>query len=368
MYSTCLFCHHHLGTNEAIEPFPVGRRLAYDATKGRLWVVCTKCARWNLTPLEERWDAIDECERRFSATHVRVSTDEIGLAHLREGLELVRIGRPLRPEFAAWRYGEQLKRRRRRATVVGSVGGMGMAATAIALPVVAPAMALVAGIGALGTYLGAQFFTPPWALMYGDMKDDLIAERIVTHVPLGEGHKVTVRLKHMRDAEFETRGDDDLPALRVFHDHGDHAFEGTAALRSASLLLTHANWRGASAREIGAAVDRIDRSGDALHLLTTTARIAQRFRGRRLMAGWRDLDTLNVSYVDRLAIEMAVHEESERRAMDGELRALAIAWRDAEEIAAIADDMFLPSELGDGTPHRKPSVPGRDDGGHSAGV
>jgi hypothetical protein len=358
MYSTCLFCHHHLGVNDALEPFPIGRRLAYDATKGRLWVVCTKCARWNLTPLEERWEAIDECERRFRATHVRVSTDQIGMARLREGLELVRIGQPLRPEFAAWRYGEQLARRRRRARFVGGVSGMGMAATAIALPVVAPVMALIAGIGAVGTYLGSRFFAPPWAVMYGDMKDDLIAERVVTHVPLGEGHTVTVRLKHLRDAEFEARGDGELPALRVFHDRGDHAFEGTAALRSAGLLLTHANWRGASSREIGAAVERIDRAGDPLHLLSSTARIAQRFRGRRLMAGWRDLDSLNISYVDRLAIEMAVHEESERRALDGELRALETAWRDAEEIAAIADDMFLPAEL-DGKTSRAPrTAPG----------
>ena len=47
---------------------------------------------------------------------------------------------------------------------------------------------------------------------------------------------------------------------------------------------------------------------------------------------------------DRLALEMALHEESERRAMDGELAALETAWREAEEIASIADNMFvLPS-------------------------
>ena len=44
----------------------------------------------------------------------------------------------------------------------------------------------------------------------------------------------------------------------------------------------------------------------------------------------------------RLAIERAAHEETERRAMEGELAELEAAWRDAEEIAAIADDMFLP--------------------------
>src|SRR5438046_6514870 len=100
MYSTCLFCNEDLGSNEIIEQFPVGRRLAFDASKGRLWVVCRKCERWNLTPLEERWEAIEECERLFAGTRLRVSTDNIGLAKLREGLELVRIGDALRPEMA----------------------------------------------------------------------------------------------------------------------------------------------------------------------------------------------------------------------------------------------------------------------------
>lgn len=62
MYSTCLFCSSALGRNESIEHFAVGRRLAFDAAKGRLWVICPTCARWNLTPLESRWEAIEEKE------------------------------------------------------------------------------------------------------------------------------------------------------------------------------------------------------------------------------------------------------------------------------------------------------------------
>jgi hypothetical protein len=46
----------------------------------------------------------------------------------------------------------------------------------------------------------------------------------------------------------------------------------------------------------------------------------------------------------KLAIEMAVHEESERRALAGELLTLEAAWREAEEIASIADNMFVPQE------------------------
>src|ERR1044072_365662 len=111
MYTTCLFCHSDLGSNEVIESFPIGRRLAFDAAHGRLSVVCRKCERWNLTPLEERWEAIEQCERLFSATRLKVSTDNIGLTRLREGLELVRIGSPQRPEMAAWRYGDKFGRR-----------------------------------------------------------------------------------------------------------------------------------------------------------------------------------------------------------------------------------------------------------------
>ena len=138
MYSHCIFCQSPLGTNEVIAAFPVGRRLAFDPAKGRLWVVCRKCERWNLSPLEERWEAFEECERVFHGARMRMSTDNIGLARLKEGLELVRIGSPLRPEFAAWRYGDQFGRRRRRALIWTGAG--------IAAIVAVYAGALAAGI------------------------------------------------------------------------------------------------------------------------------------------------------------------------------------------------------------------------------
>jgi hypothetical protein len=110
MYSSCLFCNSDLGSNTVLPTFPVGTRLAFDARQGRLWVICPACERWNLSPLDERWEAVEECERRFAATRIRYSTDNIGLAYLPEGLALVRIGPALKPEIAAWRYGRLLGR------------------------------------------------------------------------------------------------------------------------------------------------------------------------------------------------------------------------------------------------------------------
>jgi hypothetical protein len=111
-----------------IERFPIGRRLAFDGAKGRLWVVCTRCLRWNLTPLEERWEAIEECERLFRASRVRVSTDNVALARCTSGLALVRIGAPLRTEFAIWRYAASFGWRHRRS-LAATGAGVAVAAT-----------------------------------------------------------------------------------------------------------------------------------------------------------------------------------------------------------------------------------------------
>jgi hypothetical protein len=65
MYATCLFCDARFRANDEVEAMPLGRRLAFDAAKGRLWVVCARCQQWNLAPLDERWEAIEESERRM---------------------------------------------------------------------------------------------------------------------------------------------------------------------------------------------------------------------------------------------------------------------------------------------------------------
>jgi len=63
---------------------------------------------------------------------------------------------------------------------------------------------------------------------------------------------------------------------------------------------------------------------------------------------WRSKSPPGVHHLPaetRLAIEMAVNEENERRALEGELAILEMAWKDAEEIAAIADGLALPPNV-----------------------
>lgn len=55
VYTTCMFCKRTLGANEVVEVFPVGRRLAFDAAKGCLWVVSRSCERFRQSPGSVRW-------------------------------------------------------------------------------------------------------------------------------------------------------------------------------------------------------------------------------------------------------------------------------------------------------------------------
>lgn len=77
-----------------VESFPVGKQLAFDAARGRVGL-CRRCLRWNLTPLEVRWEPVEECERLCERAGTGFSTDHIGLAELGDELRLVRTGKHL---------------------------------------------------------------------------------------------------------------------------------------------------------------------------------------------------------------------------------------------------------------------------------
>jgi hypothetical protein len=53
----------------------------------------------------------------------------------------------------------------------------------------------------------------------------------------------------------------------------------------------------------------------------------------------------NLPLVTRLAIEMAANDENERHAMEGDFALLELDWKEAEEIAAIADQLLVPREV-----------------------
>lgn len=331
MYSTCLFCHAALGANEVVEAFPVGRRLAFDAERGRLWVICRRCARWNLTPLEERWEAIEMCERLFRGTRLRASTDEIGMARVAEGTELVRIGRPLRPELAAWRYGDQFGRRRRRAALAAGAG------------VGAAGLTLVGG-PLLGLSFGgaAAAVTAVWNAVA--LRRSL---RRGLRVHDAAGIPIIVDAQEIRHLALGVSADGEAWSLHVHHRQGEAIMEGRPALRAAAVLLPALNPLGGPRGDVREAVAFVDDCGTVDRVFTRTAHAG---RARDGGLGTPITDARFVYALPtavQLALEMAANEEHERLAMEGELAELQRAWRDAEEIAAIADDLLLPESISD---------------------
>ena len=152
---------------------------------------------------------------------------------------------------------------------------------------------------------------------------------------------LTVRVKHLWESAYYTDHKSDDLSLRLAHDDGVTRYEGHQALSAGGRLLARANWLGGASALVQRAVSAIDESGDADSFLHKTASRFSRFHGRRLMASYRRIGAMSLIPVERLALEMAVHEEAERRALDGELSRLAEEWKEAEEVAAIADNLFV---------------------------
>lgn len=350
MYRTCLHCHAALGANETLEAFPVGRRVAFDAKRGRLWVVCRKCERWNLSPFEARWEALDQAERAFRATRVRVSTDNIGLARMPDGTDLVRIGAPMRPEFAAWRYGDQFGRRRVRAALIGGavvIGGgclvAGAAAAGTAL-VALPLMHLLtfgtvlsSGAGIRGKPLlhpnGGQF-TPiglprlvgsdraaGWAMeiAYTNRFDVVGGKVVVTE----SYQKRFGRYSNVEIGSVVLHGSDALPLLRR--------------------VLPKVNRAGAGRATIADGVRLIEEAGGPECFGRWAASQRRAWGAKQTMGDTGDLQFIPPPA--RLAFEMALHEDSERAALEGELAELTRAWEDAEQIAGIADRLTIPAAI-----------------------
>jgi hypothetical protein len=358
MFSTCLFCHGALGANDAIEHFTVGKRLAFDGERGRLWAVCPRCARWNLAPIEERWEALEECEKAYRAATKRVSTDNIALARLKDGTDLVRIGQPLLPEFAAWRYTHTfLKRARwavvRRFTPVVAVNAVFTgAASAVFGPSAVGLMLLPAAMtGSLFAAAGfmawrirqptALLFTHDGAL-HGVTPRVVGATRITYDAEQGLGlrlHTQIVRPAHLlaRSVGIRVRAD-------AQHPPGEVLLTSEHAHALLPRLLPALNQFDASGLLIDEAIARLERQRAVpSEEDRAIALLAPRIAGYRQSLFGTGESIGSLSPVNRLAAEMALHEDDERRALAGELGALYARWEEAERTAAIADTMFVPT-------------------------
>ena len=363
MYRTCIFCSADLGSNESIEEFPVGRSIAFDGWKGRLWAICPKCARWNLAPIEERWEATETAEKLFRDSRLRAQSENIGLAKLPDGTRLIRIGEALPGELAAWRYGGQLTSRRNRYVL----GVVGAAALGAGVMFGVPHLLAAAGITISG---GSSLFNVAnMAFQY--RKANRVVQRLDADAS-PTGAPLELRRYQLNGARVERGGEEGialhlpnaLESVPQRQEGGRTVWSipcltltGAPARTVLGRAMVDANASGASRRNVGRAVELLARAGSAEEYMRALAvreaalplQRVPNYRGKR--GARRAFGRVRGEVIpmevrtgrnklarpESLALEMALHEETERRALQGELAALEAAWREAEEIAGIAD-------------------------------
>jgi len=329
MWKHCIVCSSNLGSNEDLEEFQIGNRLAFDARRGRLWVVCPRCERWNLVPLEQRWEAVEALERAYRDTPARYSTGEVGLARLGRDLEVVRIGDPVPGEFAAWRWGSRFGKRRRRLTSnvrrgplfqleSGTAWAAGIALAPL-LPILLPFGVAVGAVAVPGILMAR--LDQRWAVEAGGQRLGRLQLRSggITPSDLAPGWSIQLQQPERVEGRWDTY------VLRW------KEFTGDEAVRLARHAFPLLNRRTPKFVTISDAVGEIAAQGDIGTYLSHAAGLKPRW--------------VAFHYYPKpilLAMEMALFQDEERRAMEGELERLTEAWREAERIAEISDNHLEP--------------------------
>ncbi len=322
MLPLCYSCGRALPGNDVLGQFPIGRRVAYDPARGRLWAICPACARWNLARIEERWEALEELERvTRDRARLLTSTDNIGL--LRAGpLDIVRVGPAQLREEAWWRYGRELARRNRRS--------QGLLALDVALALTMGFPVLRDVVRGLTFAQGAPTGVRRCARCGASLSAGALSLRKAGWLLLETGADGDVRLRLP------------CPYCAQREEDGGTTWTGTDVGRIARTVLAYQNFEGAAQPTIVEASRRIETVGSPTALV-------------REVAGWHlrlaDL-RFPVHTTSALALEIAVNEEHERALLAREAVGLEEQWRKEETLAAIVDRELTP------LPDVPPAAPG----------
>ena len=128
-----------------------------------------------------------------------------------------------------------------------------------------------------------------------------------------------------------------LPSIRNVPTLG--LFTGNELLPALGWLLPALDQGATSRPHVSEAVRLVETATSHDRLLEYVVRRPLRFATQRQYA-LRD-----VPVEVRLALEMVVHEDTEQRAMTGELKLLERQWREADRLAVIADGLAVTEDV-----------------------
>jgi hypothetical protein len=320
MIRRCLFCDTPFSEVDSVEGFASGRRIAYDPHRSRLWAVCDRCHQWTLAPIEDRLGIIESVERMArDEGRLLASTANVALINT-PNVSIVRVGRVELAEEAWWRYGRELRKRRRqferRESRIGAYSFAALASISEAIGLTDTGIKIAWDGNPLVDVLRWRRF--PWAAWGGRIRCDHCNSVLLA---------VRFDLSWWLQPLLEPRGQlavgvpcdrcDPWTPEKVYRITGDDA---THVLRR---VLAYQQIDGASDRMLDDAAASIRNAGSATDLV------------RSFTEGRSSLYRLGP--MRRLALEIAVNDSAEQRALGGELRWLERIWRQQNEIAEIAD-------------------------------
>jgi hypothetical protein len=240
----------------------------------------------------------------------------------------------MRPEFAAWRYGDQFGRRRKRAMIYG-VGGVVVFG------------GVVIGGAVTGVLSGALL------AQSGNFVNLWVHGRTVAKLRTDDGRILKLKNPDLLGTRLRSSTDEHGFSLEIRRRKKKEWFEGEEAERLIGQIIPKMNSRGGKKETVQTAVSVIEHHGHPDDFLSYVVS-GDRYKDKKGLPGYVN----KMPEPTKLALEMALHEEQERRALDGELWRLERAWEEAEEIAAIADSLLLPTGTDDFIEkHRRDSAP-----------
>ena len=314
MFRTCAFCKAPFDGDGGPSGLGIGRRLAFDEWKGRLWVVCSRCSRWNLTPFDDRLEHIEAVARAARDGRVAAATDQVTLIRWQK-YDFVRVGKPPRIELATWRYGERLRtRQRERMKVI-----VPLTIAAIGLGIAAN----VAAGGGFGVVVWNLHRTVDWVYvrMMGRRRVVMSEPPICAHC----GSLMQLRARHVQFARVVPDAHADVAVVLSCPQcrHEGAQLTGTEAVQVLRQGLTYLNVTRSGRKRAEDAAREVDQVGGPDWLVRDVAYHQATLRSLRPER--------------RLALEMAVDEQAEAAELERQ-------WREAEEIADIADGTMGTSE------------------------
>ncbi len=327
MFTTCLVCHSAFDENDSLEHFPRGERVAFDPVKGRLWAICKGCKRWTLAPIEERWEALEELDKLvMDKARLLSQTDNIAL--LKAGkLEIVRIGRANLSEQAWWRYGRQLRERRKKHKQLTALAAGGVGAAVLFGPGI--------GLGWFGAWIlwenaprgvtnAARWLRFGSAAWRGERRCENCGF-VFRSLPYNERGRVILQPGDSENGPMALT--QPCPRCRK-KASGGLVLTGREAEHAVRRVLAYHHFAGASESRIKSATRLIDEAGSADRL------------GRIVLGQGRRLGDLRRT--GAIALEIAANESQEQRLLELELADLERHWLEEEELAEIIDGELTP--------------------------